>query len=156
MVAVSSSSTSTALVTGEARRRSARGRCRAVAAECDRVLQAGQSVVGGNFVGEIVLVDHDLGFAVLDDVTVFRQLMPDIERDGHGAEARDREHHHDEFDAVANHHGDAVVPLDAERSEAAGNAADQVVEFAIGDGLFAADEGDARRTARDGVRRAFR
>ena len=62
MVAVSSSSTSTALATGEPCRRSARGTRLAVAPDRDRVLQAGQRVVRRNLVGEVVLVHHDLAW----------------------------------------------------------------------------------------------
>ena len=86
------------------------------------MFQAGQCVVRWNLVGEIVLVDHDLRDAILDDVPVFSQLVTDIERNGDCAQSGDGEHRDDEFDAVADDHGDAVALLYAERLQAAGDS----------------------------------
>ena len=151
MVAVSSSSTGSALVTGGAPERSASGAPppRRTTTACFRLAGAPGD---GNAVGKIALVHDDLGGAVFQDVAVLGELVPNIERDGHRAEPRDGKQHDDEFDAVRQRHRDAVAFFDPERPEAGGHTADRVVELAIADALVAADQGGRMRAARD---RAF-
>ena len=58
--------------------------------------------------------DH-LCRAILDDVAVLGQRVADVERNRHRAQPRHGEQHDDKFDAVAEHHGDAIALLDSER-----------------------------------------
>src|ERR1700733_2854183 len=116
------------------------------------MFQTWQDVWGRNAGREVEFVDDHFRRAVLDDLAVLRQRMAGVERNRHRAQPRHGIQHDDKLNAVAEHHGDAIAPLDPKRPEAPCGLPYEGVELGIAQPRFAADERKSMRAARDCAR----
>ncbi len=87
--------------------------------------------------------DEHACFGIFDHIAERLVAHPDVQRDGHGAQAHDAEQHFEKRVLVAEHERHAVAGANAERRQRVGHSVAASVEIFVGDGEVVLKDGHA-------------
>ena len=96
----------------------------------------------GGCCGELGIVDHQLGRAVVEDVFEFGHCQPPVEQHGNRAKTSTGKLHIEKFDTVVREHGYTVAAADPQRRHICSHRIDPAIKIGIAEGLATAKIAD--------------